>query len=76
VHAKAALIYYAAFFALDVLAAALAYVLEGDNLLNLSLILFQRILYPRLMLYVVCKSCYSRQGVGLSDGANTFGTRP
>ena len=55
-NAKAALVYYAALFALDVLAGALAYSLEGENPRNLSLLLFQRILYPRLMLYVVCKS--------------------
>ncbi|HTF69468.1 MAG TPA: polysaccharide deacetylase family protein, partial [Edaphobacter sp.] len=55
-NAKAALVYYVALFVVDVLAAALAYVLEGETPLNLSLLLFQRILYPRLMLYVVCKS--------------------
>jgi hypothetical protein len=51
-----ALAYYVALFALDLLAAVLAYRLGGENPLNLSLLLFQRILYPRLMLYVVCKS--------------------
>jgi peptidoglycan-N-acetylglucosamine deacetylase len=55
-NAKIALAYYVALFALDLLAAVLAYRLEGENQLNLSLLLFQRILYPRLMLYVVCKS--------------------
>jgi peptidoglycan-N-acetylglucosamine deacetylase len=53
---KAALAYYVAFFALELLAGMFAYALEGENPLNLSLLLFQRILYPRLMLYVVCKS--------------------
>jgi cellulose synthase/poly-beta-1,6-N-acetylglucosamine synthase-like glycosyltransferase/spore germination protein YaaH/peptidoglycan/xylan/chitin deacetylase (PgdA/CDA1 family) len=53
---KTALTYYAAFFALELLAAIFAYALEGENPLNLSLLLFQRILYPRLMLYVVAKS--------------------
>jgi len=55
-NSKAALAYYAAFFALELLAGMLAYALEGENPLDLSLLLFQRILYPRLMLYVVCKS--------------------
>jgi cellulose synthase/poly-beta-1,6-N-acetylglucosamine synthase-like glycosyltransferase/peptidoglycan/xylan/chitin deacetylase (PgdA/CDA1 family)/spore germination protein YaaH len=55
-NAKAALVYNAALFALDLLAGVLAYALERENPLNLSLIIFQRILYPRLMLYVVCKS--------------------
>jgi peptidoglycan-N-acetylglucosamine deacetylase len=55
-NAKAALVYYAALFAVDVFAGAIAYALEEENPLNLSLILFQRILYPRLLLYVVCKS--------------------
>lgn len=53
---KAALAYYAAFFALELVAGMLAYSLEGENPLNLSLLFFQRILYPRLMLYVVGKS--------------------
>jgi cellulose synthase/poly-beta-1,6-N-acetylglucosamine synthase-like glycosyltransferase/peptidoglycan/xylan/chitin deacetylase (PgdA/CDA1 family) len=53
---KAALAYYAAFFALELLAGMFAYALEGENPLNLSLLFFQRILYPRLLLYVVCKS--------------------
>lgn len=55
-NSKVALAYYAAFFALELLAGIFAYALEGENPLNLSLLLFQRILYPRLMLYVVCKS--------------------
>jgi hypothetical protein len=37
-------------------AGLLAYILEGEHPLNLSLLPLQRILYPRLMLYVVCKS--------------------
>ena len=59
---KAALAYYAAFFALELLAGMFAYALEGENPLNLSLLLFQRILYPRLMLYVVCKSLFFAVG--------------
>ena len=55
-NARMALAYYAAFFALELLGGMLAYALEGENPLNLSLLFFQRILYPRLMLYVVCKS--------------------
>jgi peptidoglycan-N-acetylglucosamine deacetylase len=53
---KAALASYAAFFALELLGGMFAYGLEGENPLHLSLLLFQRIVYPRLMLYVVGKS--------------------
>jgi cellulose synthase/poly-beta-1,6-N-acetylglucosamine synthase-like glycosyltransferase len=53
---RSALMYYAAFFLVELLSGMLAYELEGENPLNLSLLFFQRILYPRLMLYVVCKS--------------------
>ena len=68
---KAALTYYAAFFALELLAGILAYALEGENPLNLSLLLFQRILYPRLMLYVVGKSLlFAIGGRAVSWGVN------
>jgi hypothetical protein len=53
---KMALAYYAAFFLVELLAGVFAYALEGENPRILSLLLFQRILYPRLMLYVVSKS--------------------
>jgi cellulose synthase/poly-beta-1,6-N-acetylglucosamine synthase-like glycosyltransferase len=53
---KTALAYYAAFFLMELLTGMFAYALEGENPLSLSLLFFQRILYPRLMLYVVCKS--------------------
>jgi cellulose synthase/poly-beta-1,6-N-acetylglucosamine synthase-like glycosyltransferase len=66
-NAKTALAYYVALFALDLMAGVLAYALEGENPLNLSLLLFQRILYPRLMLYVVCKSLL------LAAGGKTIG---
>ena len=66
---RAALAYYAAFLALEFVAAAFAYALEGENALNLNLLLFQRILYPRLMLYVVGKSLlYAIGGRGMSWG--------
>jgi len=64
---KIALAYYLALFALDLMAGTLAYALEGENPLNLSLLLFQRILYPRLMFYVVCKSWL------LAAGGKTIG---
>ena len=67
--ARAALAYYAAFLALEFVAAAFAYALEGENTLNLGLLLSQRILYPRLMLYVVGKSLlYAIGGRGMSWG--------
>jgi cellulose synthase/poly-beta-1,6-N-acetylglucosamine synthase-like glycosyltransferase len=53
---RSALGYYAAFFFLELLAGMFAYALEGENPFDLSLLFFQRIFYPRLMLYVVCKS--------------------
>ncbi len=53
---KMALTYYAAFFAVELVAACLAYALESEDPLNLTLLFFQRILYPRLMFYVVAKS--------------------
>ena len=64
-----ALTYYAALFALELAAAAFAYALEGENPMNLSVLLFQRILYPRLMLYVVGKSLlYAAGGRRMSWG--------
>ena len=53
---RMALTYYAIFFAVELLTAMLAYALESENPLNLSLLFFQRLLYPRLMFYVVGKS--------------------
>ena len=53
---KVALTYYAAFFLLELMTGVFAYALEGENPRPLSLLIFQRILYPRLMLYVVSKS--------------------
>jgi cellulose synthase/poly-beta-1,6-N-acetylglucosamine synthase-like glycosyltransferase len=54
---KMVLAYYTAFFLVELMAGVLAYALEGENPRNLlSLLLFQRILYPHLMLYVVLKS--------------------
>jgi cellulose synthase/poly-beta-1,6-N-acetylglucosamine synthase-like glycosyltransferase/spore germination protein YaaH/peptidoglycan/xylan/chitin deacetylase (PgdA/CDA1 family) len=53
---KMALTYYGIFFAAELLTAMLAYALECENPLNLSLLFFQRLLYPRLMFYVVGKS--------------------
>ncbi|MGH9642062.1 MAG: glycosyltransferase, partial [Terriglobales bacterium] len=53
---RMALLYYAALFALELVAAALAYALEDENPANLSVLLLQRLLYPLLMLYVVGKS--------------------
>lgn len=53
---KVALTYYAAFFLVELMTGVFAYALEGENPRILSLLLFQRILYPRLMLYVVSKS--------------------
>jgi cellulose synthase/poly-beta-1,6-N-acetylglucosamine synthase-like glycosyltransferase/spore germination protein YaaH/peptidoglycan/xylan/chitin deacetylase (PgdA/CDA1 family) len=53
---RSALVYYAVLFGLELAAAGLAYALEGENPFNLGFLLFQRLLYPRLMLYVVGKS--------------------
>jgi len=53
---KTALAYYAAFFLVELMTGVFAYALEGENPRDLSLLLYQRILYPQLMLYVVSKS--------------------
>lgn len=48
--------YYLAFLAFEFLTAVYAFALEGENLMQLRYLLAQRLLYPRLMLYVVVKS--------------------
>jgi cellulose synthase/poly-beta-1,6-N-acetylglucosamine synthase-like glycosyltransferase/peptidoglycan/xylan/chitin deacetylase (PgdA/CDA1 family)/spore germination protein YaaH len=48
--------YYFAFFALEVLTGFLAYALEGVPAWDLFLLLFQRIYYRQMMLYVLVKS--------------------
>lgn len=53
---KMALAYYAAFFLVELITGFFAYALEGESPRILSLLLLQRILYPRLMLYVVSTS--------------------
>ena len=53
---KIVLLYYLAFFALELLTGFLAYALEGEKPWDLSLLLFQRIYYRELMYYVLAKS--------------------
>src|SRR6185437_4564810 len=53
---QTALIYYSILFGVELVTAMLAYGLEGANPLDLRFLLLQRIVYPRIMLYVVCKS--------------------
>jgi cellulose synthase/poly-beta-1,6-N-acetylglucosamine synthase-like glycosyltransferase/spore germination protein YaaH/peptidoglycan/xylan/chitin deacetylase (PgdA/CDA1 family) len=68
---RVVLVYYLVFFAAEMVAGLLAYILEGENPLNLSLLPLQRILYPRLMLYVVCKSLlYAVGGRSISWGVH------
>ncbi|MBZ5584852.1 MAG: hypothetical protein LAQ30_22105 [Acidobacteriia bacterium] len=50
------LIYYAAFFLMELLAGVLAYTLEGEKRRDLALLFFQRIFYRELMYYVLAKS--------------------
>ena len=50
------LVYYLAFFLLELLTGFLAYGLEGVSPLDLSLLFFQRIYYRQLMHYVLGKS--------------------
>jgi cellulose synthase/poly-beta-1,6-N-acetylglucosamine synthase-like glycosyltransferase/peptidoglycan/xylan/chitin deacetylase (PgdA/CDA1 family)/spore germination protein YaaH len=53
---KIVLLYYAAFFAVELLMGFVAYALEGVAAWDLSLLLFQTIYYRQLMLYVLGKS--------------------
>ena len=53
---KVVLLYYLAFFVLELLTGALAYGLEGVAAWDLSLLFFQRIYYRQLMYYVLAKS--------------------
>ncbi|MDQ2840664.1 MAG: glycosyltransferase [Acidobacteriota bacterium] len=53
---KIVLLYYAAFFVLELLTGFLAYALEGVAPWDLTLLLFQTIYYRQLMLYVLGKS--------------------
>jgi len=53
---KTVLLYYLAFFALELLTGFLAYALEGLPPWDLSLLFFQTIYYRQLMLYVLAKS--------------------
>jgi cellulose synthase/poly-beta-1,6-N-acetylglucosamine synthase-like glycosyltransferase len=53
---RVVLVYYFAFFLLELLTGALAYALEGTAAWDLALLFFQRIYYRQLMLYVLGKS--------------------
>jgi peptidoglycan-N-acetylglucosamine deacetylase len=53
---KIVLLYYAAFFALELLTGFLAYALEGLPPWDLALLFFQTIYYRQIMLYVLGKS--------------------
>jgi peptidoglycan-N-acetylglucosamine deacetylase len=53
---RVVLVYYFAFFLLELLTGALAYALEGTAAWDLALLFFQRIYYRQLMLYVLAKS--------------------
>ena len=53
---KIVLLYYGAFFVLELLTGFLAYALEGIPAWDLSLLFFQTIYYRQLMLYVLGKS--------------------
>ncbi|MGA2132248.1 MAG: glycosyltransferase [Bryobacteraceae bacterium] len=50
------LVFYLAFFVLELLTALLAYAMEGEAPWDLALLFFQRIYYRELMYYVVAKS--------------------
>jgi len=50
------LVFYLAFFVLELLTGLMAYWLEGEKPWDLALLLFQRIYYRELMYYVVAKS--------------------
>jgi cellulose synthase/poly-beta-1,6-N-acetylglucosamine synthase-like glycosyltransferase len=50
------LLYYGAFFALELATGLLAYALDGENPRDLALLFFQRIYYRQLMQYVLAKS--------------------
>lgn len=53
---KIVVLYYLAFFLLELLTGFLAYALEGEKPWDLRLLLFQRIYYRELMYYVLAKS--------------------
>jgi cellulose synthase/poly-beta-1,6-N-acetylglucosamine synthase-like glycosyltransferase/peptidoglycan/xylan/chitin deacetylase (PgdA/CDA1 family) len=50
------LLYYGAFFALELTMGLVAYALDGENPRDLALLFFQRIYYRQLMQYVLAKS--------------------
>ena len=50
------LLYYLAFFVLELLTGVLAYVLEGEPAWDLTILFFQRIFYRQLMHYVLGKT--------------------
>lgn len=50
------LVFYLAFFVLELLTGLVAYALEGEKPWDLTLLFFQRIYYRELMYYVVAKS--------------------
>jgi cellulose synthase/poly-beta-1,6-N-acetylglucosamine synthase-like glycosyltransferase/peptidoglycan/xylan/chitin deacetylase (PgdA/CDA1 family) len=53
---KIVLVYYGAFFVLELLTGLLAYGLEGESPKDLALLFFQRVYYRALMQYVLVKS--------------------
>ncbi len=53
---RVVLLYYVAFFAIDLLSAVLAFVLEGEPLWDLLLFVPQRLYYRALMNYILMKS--------------------
>jgi cellulose synthase/poly-beta-1,6-N-acetylglucosamine synthase-like glycosyltransferase/peptidoglycan/xylan/chitin deacetylase (PgdA/CDA1 family) len=60
---KIVLLYYLAFFVLELFTGVLAYTLEGEKPWDLSLLFFQRIYYRQMMHYVLGKSLlYAARG--------------
>jgi cellulose synthase/poly-beta-1,6-N-acetylglucosamine synthase-like glycosyltransferase len=60
---KIVLLYYSAFFVVELLTGFLAYALEGEQPWDLSLLLLQRIYFRQLMHYVLIKSLiYAMRG--------------
>ncbi len=60
---KTVLLYYLAFFVLELFTGVLAYTLEGEMPWDLSLLFFQRIFYRQMMHYVLGKSLlYAARG--------------
>jgi peptidoglycan/xylan/chitin deacetylase (PgdA/CDA1 family) len=55
-------IYYAALLGAELATGLLAYALESDEPRNLASLPFQRLLYPRLMLYVICVALFHALG--------------